>query len=931
MTHALILSPEGNASTAAFKLLVESLIDQGYQLDILCRKLSKGMSELQKHTIHVHQSDIEDSFETAILFSPVLLLNDAKITEIEKKFRRYKLVVAVDCAVVEACMLGKILRIPYALLVCNPAFLELDAPDMKEACVTACHDLDFAVCQDRNQAELLAREYHIPFTKLLDAQLRPFEIENSDISSLQTISETQREQTPFEELESLAALIEQGNLAEAESRARSQTVRFPADGISWKLYGAVLNLQGRTLESLLPMQKAAMLMTTDAAAHSNLGMCLNDLDRLDEAESILRQSLALDPTYLQAHNNLGITMSRLGRLEEAKNCYLQALKLNPDCTEAYCNLGVVFKDLGQLKDAETSYHHALKLRPDYSDASNNLALLLNGQGRSIEALNIITQALRIQESGEAKNIFAECIRNAPLTFDNRGLQPYLVRALEEPWGRPVELARAGITLLKLDPCINKTISKAVRSWPARLTESELFTDTTLDALSENHLFCALLNATPVCDFEIERFLTMTRAIMLEKARVCVLSSISSLGKSEAFYTALANQCFINEYVFFCSATENVAATELKNFVIAALKNGREIPEAVVVAVAAYFPLHTLPESTRLLSIPWPQAIVSMLRLQVSEPLEELQERPTIPQLTPVDSKISLLVQDQYENNPYPRWIKTAPRLHAMTVTAFLRQKFPHIVFYQSEVSRTTEILIAGCGTGQHPIGTAQRFLNTNIVAIDLSLSSLCYAQRKSRELGITSIEYAQADILKLGTIGRTFDSIESAGVLHHLADPWKGWSTLLSLLRPGGFMKLGFYSAMARRKITQLRQHIAEQRHGSTADDIRAYRQELFENVNVSDFDPVLKSPDFFSISSCRDLLFHVQEHCLSLTHIDRFLKDNALRLLGFEIDEQVLAAYKNRFPDDKSATNLAQWNIFESDNPDIFSGMYQFWIQKPA
>ncbi len=32
---------------------------------------------------------------------------------------------------------------------------------------------------------------------------------------------------------------------------------------------------------------------------------------------------------------------------------------------------------------------------------------------------------------------------------------------------------------------------------------------------------------------------------------------------------------------------------------------------------------------------------------------------------------------------------------------------------------------------------------------------------------MTNIEYAQADILKLGDIGRTFDIIESVGVLHH--------------------------------------------------------------------------------------------------------------------------------------------------------------------
>jgi len=71
-----------------------------------------------------------------------------------------------------------------------------------------------------------------------------------------------------------------------------------------------------------------------------------------------------------------------------------------------------------------------------------------------------------------------------------------------------------------------------------------------------------------------------------------------------------------------------------------------------------------------------------------------------------------------------------------------------------------------------------------VLAVDLSMGSLAYAKRKTRELGLTSIEYAQADLLKLNSLGRSFDVIESGGVLHHLADPWTGGKCFLSLLRP---------------------------------------------------------------------------------------------------------------------------------------------------
>lgn len=86
---------------------------------------------------------------------------------------------------------------------------------------------------------------------------------------------------------------------------------------------------------------------------------------------------------------------------------------------------------------------------------------------------------------------------------------------------------------------------------------------------------------------------------------------------------------------------------------------------------------------------------------------------------------------------------------------------------------------------------------------------------------------------------------------------------------------------------------------------------------------------DMFSISACRDLLFHVQEKRLTLTEIEAFLRDNDLTFIGFEIASDVLHAYRSRFPDDRAATDLARWQVFETENPDTFVGMYQFWIQK--
>jgi SAM-dependent methyltransferase len=125
-------------------------------------------------------------------------------------------------------------------------------------------------------------------------------------------------------------------------------------------------------------------------------------------------------------------------------------------------------------------------------------------------------------------------------------------------------------------------------------------------------------------------------------------------------------------------------------------------------------------------------------------------------------------------------------------------------------------------------------------------------------LGITTIACAQADILKIGDIARTFDIIESGGVLHHLADPFMGWQSLLSRLRPGGFMSLGFYSEFARRHVVKAREFIAARGFASTPDDIPRFRQDLIVKGSV-ELQWLRRWPDFYSTSDCRDLLFHVQ------------------------------------------------------------------------
>jgi SAM-dependent methyltransferase len=198
-------------------------------------------------------------------------------------------------------------------------------------------------------------------------------------------------------------------------------------------------------------------------------------------------------------------------------------------------------------------------------------------------------------------------------------------------------------------------------------------------------------------------------------------------------------------------------------------------------------------------------------------------------------------------------------------------------------------------------------------------------------LDMRNIDYAQADILKVGSIQREFDVIEAGGILHHLEDPFAGWRALVSRLRPHGFMYVGLYSAIGRQRLVAARAFIAERGYQSTADDIRRFRQDFLASELEKPLRRYCRTMDFFNISGCRDLFFHVQEHRHNLAQVKAFLDDNGLDFLGFVLEPQELQRFYARFPGETVATNLELWQIFEAENPDFFSSMYHMWLRKRA
>jgi tetratricopeptide (TPR) repeat protein/2-polyprenyl-3-methyl-5-hydroxy-6-metoxy-1,4-benzoquinol methylase len=753
-------------------------------------------------------------------------------------------------------------------------------------------------------------------------------------------------------------LHQSGRLDEAERSYRQVLRRHPDHLDALNLLGVLALQAGRNEEAIDLVTRALARNDRVADFHNNIAEAYRRTGRLDEAAAHFSKATALEPAFVEAHQNLAATLRaqkkwdlaaaryrrllelrpqlaearsgladmllQQGQFAEAAAHYRQALALRLDRGEVHNNFGVALQAQRQLREATAAFERAAALKPDFADAHRNLAAVLLEQAQPDRALESARRAVELTGSAEDKLLFCRCagLASRSVADADGKLRPVLLRAWSELWNRPTELAPLTVTVIKGNPVIAAAIARAKGATDAS-SLAKLWGPTGLAAPAGDGLLRYLLESAPVPDADLERVLTATRRMVLDLA--ASEAAETAAGEELAFCCALARQCFVNEYVFACTGEETEKAHGLRERLTAAIESGAPVPPLWPVAVAAYEPLHGVPGADRLSGRAGPPPLAGLFTQQISEPREEMRCRAEIPRLTVVEDDVSRQVQQQYEENPYPRWVEVGRIAQPTTLQAWLPTLAPGA---GPEDDTAGDILIAGCGTGQQAIETAQMFPGANVLAVDLSLSSLAYAQRKSRALGLSNIDYAQADILQLDSIGRSFDLIESTGVLHHMADPLAGLRVLVRLLRPRGLIHLGFYSESGRQPMVAARRFIAQRGYRGTAADIRRCRQELMAE-KPADLPDLAELSDFFSTSTCRDLLFHVAERRMTLPEIEAFLAAEGLALVGFQVEPHAAERYRQTFPADTAMTDLANWHAFERQHPYAFSGMYLFWVRR--
>ena len=709
-----------------------------------------------------------------------------------------------------------------------------------------------------------------------------------------------------------------GELEDALGLYSRALEREPEHSDALHLTGVIAHQQGRNEDAVALIRRAIAKSPGEAAFHNNLGLALMALGHATQAEDAYQEALVLAPDFADALLNLGNLRAGHGQLEEAVTLLERAVAVDADSPQAHYNLGCARFVLGHSRGALDALRRAAALGADFAQAHYKIGAAYAALDKTSEAIASYGKALdRDGDHRGAQAGLLECLDTLRVGVDAHLLEAVLAPVLRGKSVNPRALGHAAAHLFACKYALDAN------------EESPLSPQALCDRILDDDVARLYLQRTINVSAPLERLLTRCRARWLDAVRethTIAQARWNAVG-------AVAIQCFLNEFVWAVTAEEERIVALLEQRIIAACASAVSPDEALVsdlLVYACYRPLWRIACAAQLRAAAagvWPPALAETLRVCLHEPLRERdpKERPTSAAV--IHDGVSRAVQAQYEENPYPRWL-TITRRDVQNIEQWVQPWCPS---YRAPAALggALRVLVAGCGTGMDAIDTALHLDNADISAIDLSRASLAYAMRKAEEYALSNLRFRHQDILELDGRDGPYHVIHCTGVLHHMQDPAAGLERLVQLLIPGGLIKLAFYSRVARRPLLEAREVIRASGFGPRESDIRAFRQQVFEEGAASSMAELTGSTDFFSLSECRDLLFHVHEVELGLPEIQSMLERAGLEFLGFELAiSEVEQGFRREYPD-SPLTDLQAWSEYEQRHPESFRAMYQFWCQK--
>lgn len=261
----------------------------------------------------------------------------------------------------------------------------------------------------------------------------------------------------------------------------------------------------------------------------------------------------------------------------------------------------------------------------------------------------------------------------------------------------------------------------------------------------------------------------------------------------------------------------------------------------------------------------------------------------------MESNIENIVNDQYEQYPYPERLPENERKVLFTSFMDDLNVVNCLCFKGKACFDQFRVLVAGGGTGDAVIYLAEQlrnFPNAQIIYCDLSKASMAVAQKRAAERKLVNITWLNKTLFDLEEYVGSFDYINCCGVLHHLEDPIAGLECLKKLLQPNGVISIMVYAQIGRTAVYQI-QDLLKLIINDKSDlkekinITKAVMKQLPESNLWNHAKNFIKDFDDGGDAGVVDLFLHAQDRAYTIPELYDFIANVNLNLIEFAMPER--------------------------------------------
>ncbi|MDY7539051.1 tetratricopeptide repeat protein [Undibacterium sp. RTI2.2] len=212
------------------------------------------------------------------------------------------------------------------------------------------------------------------------------------------------------------ALLDAGNLAEAEIHYQKAIKQNKADTNAYVMLGYVLKEQGKSYAAAQQLEIALQLSPEDFDAHYMLASMASIAGRRQEAIQRYEKVIDLKPQFQLAYREYSYLMAQTGDLEKAQSIVDLALTHIPDEADFYLIKGDIFIRQHLVDSAILAYQKAISIRSDFSQAYLQLSLAFESKGKLTDAFENADKATSLNP----ENLAALVTRGNMLMLLERG-------------------------------------------------------------------------------------------------------------------------------------------------------------------------------------------------------------------------------------------------------------------------------------------------------------------------------------------------------------------------------------------------------------------------------------------------------------------------------------------------------------------------------